>query len=100
MAESSLSLEELRKTFLSMFRALNDSSSCLEDYNLIGETDNSYKKQTVVNVITDLTNKYKYIGGIKTTKIKFSQLYLTMMPVLLCLSRKMLKLISFTLTAS
>ena len=51
-----------------MFRVLNDNSCCLEDYNLIGETDNSCKKQTVANVIVDLINKYKYIGNKRPSK--------------------------------
>lgn len=68
MDESSWSLEAVRKIFLAIFRVLNDNSCCLEDYNLIGETDNSCKKQTVANVIVELINKYKYIGNKRPSK--------------------------------
>ena len=68
VAESSWSLEAVRKIFLGIFRVLNDSRCCLEDYNLVGETDNSCKKQTAANVIVDLINKYKYIGNKRPSK--------------------------------
>ena len=68
MAESSWSLEAVRKIFLGIFRVLNDSSCCLEDYSLFGETDNCCKKQTVAYVIVDLINKYKYIGNKRPSK--------------------------------
>lgn len=38
---------------------------------------------------------YKYIANIKNTKVKFSQLYLTMTSILLCLSREVLNSFPF-----
>lgn len=62
----------------------------------VGETDSCDTNMLLSILTVELINKYKYRGNSKITKIKFSQLHVTVLPILLFILENALVLFSLT----